>query len=152
MKIAASRLLFFCDPAGAQTQNLQNRNLTLYSIELQGQNLFFFSAPSAGSTLAVDKKRETLHFEIGIFSFFHQPLDGFILDIRHTAAIQAYDLHAGAREDYQFVLISRFTALPVIHMQYLGVYQQLQHIIHRSHRDTFRFARLHQLLSRKGLR
>ena len=26
----------FCDPAGAQTQNLQNRNLTLYSIELRG--------------------------------------------------------------------------------------------------------------------
>ena len=25
-----------CDPAGAQTQNLQNRNLTLYSIELRG--------------------------------------------------------------------------------------------------------------------
>ena len=30
-------LLFFCDPAGAQTQNLQNRNLTLYSIELRGR-------------------------------------------------------------------------------------------------------------------
>ena len=118
----------------------------------RGQNLFFFSAPSAGSTLAVDKKRETLHFEIGIFSFFHQPLDGFILDIRHTAAFQAYDLHARAGEDYQFVLIIRFTALPVIHMQYLRVYQQLQHIIHRSHRDMFRFARLHQQLSRKGLR
>ena len=25
------------DPAGAQTQNLQNRNLTLYSIELRGR-------------------------------------------------------------------------------------------------------------------
>lgn len=29
----------FCDPAGVQTQNLQNRNLTLYSTKLQGQNL-----------------------------------------------------------------------------------------------------------------
>ena len=28
---------YFCDPAGAQTQNLQNRNLTLYSIELRGR-------------------------------------------------------------------------------------------------------------------
>ena len=28
---------FLCDPAGAQTQNLQNRNLTLYSIELRGR-------------------------------------------------------------------------------------------------------------------
>ena len=28
-----------CDPAGAQTQNLQNRNLTLYSIELRGRFL-----------------------------------------------------------------------------------------------------------------
>ena len=28
--------LLLCDPAGAQTQNLQNRNLTLYSIELRG--------------------------------------------------------------------------------------------------------------------
>ena len=27
----------FRDPAGAQTQNLQNRNLTLYSIELRGR-------------------------------------------------------------------------------------------------------------------
>lgn len=26
--------LLICDPTGAQTQNLQNRNLTLYSIEL----------------------------------------------------------------------------------------------------------------------
>ena len=32
----------FCDPAGAQTQNLQNRNLTLYSIELQGQDISLF--------------------------------------------------------------------------------------------------------------
>ena len=29
------------DPAGAQTQNLQNRNLTLYSIELRGQEGLF---------------------------------------------------------------------------------------------------------------
>ncbi len=31
-----SKQSVFCDPAGAQTQNLQNRNLTLYSIELRG--------------------------------------------------------------------------------------------------------------------
>ena len=31
----AANLGGFCDPAGAQTQNLQNRNLTLYSIELR---------------------------------------------------------------------------------------------------------------------
>ena len=32
------QLAFFkSDPAGAQTQNLQNRNLTLYSIELRGR-------------------------------------------------------------------------------------------------------------------
>ena len=30
-------LAAFCDPAGAQTQNLQTRNLTLYSIELRGR-------------------------------------------------------------------------------------------------------------------
>ena len=33
------RELPLCDPAGAQTQNLQNRNLTLYSIELRGRNI-----------------------------------------------------------------------------------------------------------------
>ena len=27
----------FCDPAGAQTQDLQNRNLTLYSAKLRGR-------------------------------------------------------------------------------------------------------------------
>lgn len=27
---------FFCDPAGTQTQDLQNRNLTLYSTKLRG--------------------------------------------------------------------------------------------------------------------
>ena len=27
---------FFCDPVGIQTQDLQNRNLTLYSAKLRG--------------------------------------------------------------------------------------------------------------------
>lgn len=30
--------LLLCDPAGVQTQNLQNRNLTLYSVELRGRS------------------------------------------------------------------------------------------------------------------
>ena len=39
----------FCDPAGAQTQNLQNRNLTLYSIELRGPVwcVYYFLSPNA---------------------------------------------------------------------------------------------------------
>ena len=34
--VVVQALVQACDPAGAQTQNLQNRNLTLYSIELRG--------------------------------------------------------------------------------------------------------------------
>lgn len=37
----------FCDPAGAQTQNLQNRNLTLYSIELRGLRIMRLLSPAS---------------------------------------------------------------------------------------------------------
>ena len=47
---------FLRDLAGAQTQNLQNRNLTLYSIELRGLNLFFSSTIRCICSL-----RHTLH-------------------------------------------------------------------------------------------
>ena len=40
-----------CDPVGIQTQDLQNRNLTLYSAKLRGRNVCF-QAMSACSVFA----------------------------------------------------------------------------------------------------
>ena len=147
----------FCDPAGAQTQNLQNRNLTLYSIELRGHaqsaGLFsFYSQPAADLTFSVHDQRIVLHIKIRILMLRNQSHDRFVIKSSSPSTFAADKLHVRFRSGrIQFIFRHRLSVSPVIDLDDLRFHKEIERVIDRSGGDMLRFAGFFQLGSGEGL-
>jgi hypothetical protein len=93
-----------------------------------------------------------LQVEIGIFSFSYEPFYGFVMYLCQSSAPGAHHLHPHRSAGNQFVFGSGPASLTVMSPQNLCQNEQVERIIYRSHRDSFRLAGMYQLFGRKGLR
>jgi len=93
-----------------------------------------------------------LHIKIRIFAFSHQSFNCCIVKICHSSAVLANDLHTYGIGRCQFVFSSRLTSLPAGSVQNVCQNEQVERIIHRTHRNSFLLAYFCQLLCRERLR
>ena len=92
-----------------------------------------------------------LHIKIRIFAFSHQSFNCCIVKICHSSAVLANDLHAYGIGRCQFIFCSRLSSLPAGSVQNLCQNEQVERIIDRSYRNSFRLAYRCQLFRREGL-